>query len=79
MYRKNVTLFHEEQKHIVIFGDFNIAPTATEFNALDQHNYTYVIKENTNISLKTPQGSTCVDNIWLSAEAKALLTGRISY
>ncbi|CAF1119717.1 unnamed protein product [Rotaria sordida] len=63
-----------EQKHIVIFGDFNILPTASEFNALVQRNYSYVIKQNTNISMKTPQGSTCVDNIWLSAEAKALTT-----
>lgn len=28
--------------------------------------------------MKTPQGSTCVDNIWLSAEAKLLSTGRHS-
>ncbi|CAF3433319.1 unnamed protein product [Rotaria socialis] len=63
-----------EQKNIVIFGDFNIAPTASEFNALVQHNYSYVIKQNTNISLKTPGGSTCVDNIWLSAEANSLIT-----
>lgn len=68
---------NEEQKHIVIFGDFNIAPTASEFDALVQRNYSYVIKQNTNISLKTPQGSTCIDNIWLSADAKALSTGKI--
>ncbi|CAF0916097.1 unnamed protein product [Rotaria sp. Silwood1] len=63
-----------EQTHIVIFGDFNIVPTASEFGALVQRNYSYVIKQNTNISMKTPQGSTCIDNIWLSTEAKALTT-----
>ncbi|CAF2524177.1 unnamed protein product [Rotaria sp. Silwood2] len=63
-----------EQKYIIIFGDFNIVPTASEFDALVQRNYSYVIKQNTNISMKTPQGSTCIDNIWLSAEAKALTT-----
>lgn len=68
-------MFTKEQKHVVIFGDFNIIPTASEFDALVQRNYSYVIKQNTNISLKAPQGSTCVDNIWLSAEAKALSTG----
>ena len=67
-------IFLSEQKNIVIFGDFNLAPTATEFQALVERNYSYVIQENTNISLKTPQGSTCIDNIWISAEAKALST-----
>jgi exonuclease III len=66
----------EEQKHIVIFGDFNIVPTASEFDALVQRDYSYVIRKNTNISLKTPLGSTCMDNIWLSAEAKALTTSK---
>ncbi len=52
-------------------------PTASEFDALVQRNYSYIIQQNTNISLKTPQGSTCIDNIWLSAEAKVLSTGKI--
>jgi len=69
--------YNKEQKHIIIFGDFNIAPTATEFDALVQRHYSYVIQQNTNISLKTPQGSVCIDNIWLSAEAKDLSTGKI--
>lgn len=38
-----------------------------------------MIQDNTNISLKTPQGSNCIDNIWLSADAKALATGKISF
>ncbi len=78
MYKFILVIFCEEQKHIIIFGDFNLAPTAFEFDALVQRNYSYVIQENTNISLKTPQGSTCVDNIWLSAEAKVLSTGKNS-
>ena len=65
-----------EQKHVVIFGDFNIAPTASEFDALIRRQYSYVIRENTNISLKTPLGSTSTDNIWLSPQVKALATGR---
>ena len=65
-----------EQKHIVIFGDFNLIPTAPAFEALSERDYSYVIRENTNISLKTPQGSTCMDNIWLSAPAKALTKGK---
>jgi hypothetical protein len=69
--------FNKEQKHIIIFGDFNMIPTASEFDALVQRNYSYIIQQNTNISLKTPQGSTCIDNIWLSAEAKVLSTGKI--
>jgi len=61
----------------VIFGDFNIEPTATEFQELIKCNYSNVIQQNTNITLKTPQGSTCGDNIWLSAESRAFSTGRI--
>lgn len=66
-----------EQKNIIIFGDFNLAPHAAEFEALVQRHYSYVIQKNTNISLKVPQGSTCVDNIWLSAEAKQLSTDNL--
>ncbi len=68
-----------EQKHVVIFGDFNIEPTALEFQELIKCNYSNVIQQNTNISLKIPQGSICGDNIWLSAEAKALSTGTIYF
>ncbi len=66
-----------EQKHIIIFGDFNIIPTAAEFKALMNSNYSYMIQQNTDINLKNTEGSTCIDNIWLSSEAKALSTGRI--
>ncbi|CAF4140440.1 unnamed protein product, partial [Rotaria sp. Silwood1] len=48
-----------EQKHVIIFGDFNSVPTASEFEALVKCNYSYVIQQNTNISLKEPQGSIC--------------------
>ncbi|CAF1193528.1 unnamed protein product [Rotaria sordida] len=64
-----------EQKHVIIFGDFDSIPTASEFEALIKCNYLYVIQQNTDISLKEPQGSICLDNIWLSEEAKSLSTG----
>ncbi|CAF0788363.1 unnamed protein product [Adineta steineri] len=64
-----------KQKHIIIFGDFNNVPTAPEFQALVACNYSYTIQENKDVSPKTTQGSTCVHNIWLSEEAKALSTG----
>ncbi|UJR15955.1 hypothetical protein I4U23_002875 [Adineta vaga] len=64
-----------KQKYKVIFGSFNIIPTATDFQALIQCNYSSFITENTDVSLKTPQGTVCIDNIWLSTEAKALNTG----
>jgi exonuclease III len=62
---------------VIIFGNFNIIPTASEFEALVTCNYSYVIQQNTNISLKNSEGSACMDNIWLSSEAQALSTGRI--
>ncbi|CAF3737635.1 unnamed protein product [Rotaria socialis] len=64
-----------EQKHVIIFGHFDNVPTASEFEALAKCNYSYFIQQNTDISLQTPQGSSCLDNIWLSEEAKAFHTG----
>ncbi|CAF1162963.1 unnamed protein product [Adineta ricciae] len=64
-----------KQKHKIILGSFNIIPTASDFEALIECNYSSVIAENTDISLKMLQGTSCVDNIWLSIEAKALYTG----
>ncbi len=62
---------------MIIFGNFNIIPTASEFEALIKFHYSYVIQENTDTNLQDPQGSASMDNIWLSAEAKTLSTGRI--
>ncbi len=62
---------------MIIFGSFNIIPTVPEFEALVKCNYSYMIKQNTDINLKNLEGSTCFDNIWLSAPVKALSTGRI--
>jgi len=58
-------------------GSFNLIPTAPEFEALIKCNYSYVIQQNTDINLKNLEGSTCMDNIWLSSESRALSTGRI--
>jgi len=58
-------------------GSFNLIPTAPEFEALIKCNYSYVIQQNTDINLKNLEGSTCIDNIWLSAESRAFSTGRI--
>jgi hypothetical protein len=52
-------------------------PTASEFEGLINYNYSYVIQQNTDIDSKNLEGTICVDNIWLSSEAKALITGTI--
>ena len=67
-----------EQKHKIILGSFNIIPTASDFEALIACSYSPVITESTDISLKNLEGTSCVDNIWLSTEAKALYTGKNS-
>ncbi|CAF2073252.1 unnamed protein product [Rotaria magnacalcarata] len=64
-----------EQKRVIIVGHFDNVPTASEFEALVKCNYSYVIQQNTDISLQTPQGSICLDNIWLSEEANVFDTG----
>lgn len=64
---------------MIILGSFNIIPTAVEFDGLIKCNYSYMIEENTDITLKDSQGSICLDNIWLSEEAKALSTGKINF
>lgn len=69
-------MFFLEQKHIVIFGNFNDKLTVSDFEPLHKCNYSSVIQQNTDISLKDPTGTTCLDNIWLSYEAKSLSTGK---
>lgn len=60
---------------MIILGCFNLFPKALEFNGLIKCNYSYLIEQNTDISSTNPQGSICLDNIWLSEEAKTLSTG----
>ena len=66
-----------EQNHIIIFGSFNMKPTASEFEPLIDCHYSPIIEQNTDIHSKNLQGSDCIDNIWLSIQAKTLNTSRI--
>ncbi|CAF0996254.1 unnamed protein product, partial [Didymodactylos carnosus] len=63
-----------EQKRVIIFGDFNQSPESEEFKPLITHGFSYLTNANTNISNQTPNGSTCVDNMWLSTEVKQFHT-----
>lgn len=60
-------------------GNFDSPPTDSIFEPLVKCNYSYVLQQNTNIDLKMPQGSVCIDNIWLSEEVKKLSTGKIYF
>lgn len=67
----------EEQNHIVIFGSFYMKPTTSEFEPLINCHYSSVIEQNTDIHSNNLQGTDCIDNIWLSTEAKTIYTSRI--
>lgn len=60
----------------MIFGGLNASPTAEECKGLMQCQFSPMITENTDIGLQAMHGAACVDNIWLSAEAKTWTTGR---
>ena len=57
-----------EQKAVVLLGDFNHSATSPVFLPLLHHDYSPVLQENTNES----PSSICMDNIWLSASARAV-------
>uniref|UniRef100_H2Y0B7 Endonuclease/exonuclease/phosphatase family domain-containing protein 1 n=1 Tax=Ciona intestinalis TaxID=7719 RepID=H2Y0B7_CIOIN len=66
----------EEEKVVVILGDFSVGPDETEFEALGAKSYKPVIPCNvpTNINRKDMKGSRCRDNLWLNQSATALYT-----
>lgn len=64
-------------KDLVILGDFGGPPQVSELEVLKKEKFTALVPSSqyTNISTHCPQGSRCVDNIWISRALKKIYTG----
>ncbi|KAK3581772.1 hypothetical protein CHS0354_017213 [Potamilus streckersoni] len=65
------------EEDIIILGDFNLTPTADDFECLRIQDYSNCIAAGTftNISNANPNGSQTYDNIWISKDTQAVYTG----
>lgn len=62
---------------MMVLGEFGRPPDSGELDLLKKEKFSALIPPNifTNISTKSPQGSSCLDNIWLSRSLKKAYTG----
>ncbi|XP_006635837.1 endonuclease/exonuclease/phosphatase family domain-containing protein 1 [Lepisosteus oculatus] len=65
------------EKDLVILGDFSLPPDSSDFDMLKKEKLSPLIPASTftNISTRNPQGSNCLDNIWVSRSLKKICTG----
>lgn len=69
----NQNLFSSSiDSEMILLGDFNMHPDSTCFRALLDCGYTNTISDPTNVSAANPDGTKCYDNIWISAQSRAL-------
>ncbi|XP_037391095.1 endonuclease/exonuclease/phosphatase family domain-containing protein 1 [Pygocentrus nattereri] len=67
-------------KDVLVLGGFGLPPDSTELDNLRKEKLTALLPPSvyTNISTKSPQGSSALDNIWASRTMKKLHTGHCS-
>ncbi|KAJ8415935.1 hypothetical protein AAFF_G00404920 [Aldrovandia affinis] len=65
------------EKDLLVLGDFGLPPDSGEMDLLKKEKLSALIPATvfTNISTSTPQGSLCLDNIWVSRSLKKVYTG----
>ncbi|XP_048882176.1 LOW QUALITY PROTEIN: endonuclease/exonuclease/phosphatase family domain-containing protein 1-like [Brienomyrus brachyistius] len=65
------------EKDVMVLGEFGRPADSGELDLLKKEKFSALIPPNiyTNISTKSPQGSSCLDNIWLSRSLKKAYTG----
>ncbi|XP_036394974.1 endonuclease/exonuclease/phosphatase family domain-containing protein 1-like [Megalops cyprinoides] len=65
------------EKDLLVLGDFGQPPDSKELDLLKKEKLSALIPASTftNISTNTPQGSLCLDNIWVSRSLKKIYTG----
>ncbi|XP_056154397.1 endonuclease/exonuclease/phosphatase family domain-containing protein 1 isoform X2 [Lampris incognitus] len=65
------------ERDLVVLGHFGMPPHSTELDVLRKEKLCALLPSSqfTNISTRSPQGSRCLDNIWLSRPLKKLYTG----
>ncbi|XP_062865605.1 endonuclease/exonuclease/phosphatase family domain-containing protein 1 [Trichomycterus rosablanca] len=67
-------------KNVVVVGGFGLPPDSAEFESLKKEKLSALVSSSiyTNISTRSPQGSSCVDNIWVSRSIKKIYAGHCS-
>ncbi|KAJ8290647.1 hypothetical protein GJAV_G00015810 [Gymnothorax javanicus] len=62
---------------LLVLGDFGLPPDSGEMELLKKKKLSALVPATvfTNISTRTPQGSLCLDNIWVSRSLKKVHTG----
>uniref|UniRef100_A0A1A8KKH7 Endonuclease/exonuclease/phosphatase family domain-containing protein 1 n=1 Tax=Nothobranchius kuhntae TaxID=321403 RepID=A0A1A8KKH7_NOTKU len=65
------------EKELVVLGDFGSSPQSSEFDVLRKEKLCALVPstQSTNISTCSPQGTHCLDNIWLSRSLKKIYSG----
>lgn len=65
------------EKALLLLGDFGRSPDSSELDALRKEKMAPLVPPSlyTNISTRCPQGSLCVDNIWVSRGLRKICTG----
>lgn len=61
----------------MVLGDFGLPPQSSELDQLRKERLSPLVPPNmfTNISTRSPQGSLCLDNIWVSKSLKKIYAG----
>lgn len=65
------------EKELVVLGDFGCSPQASQLDVLKKEKLCALVPSSqfTNISTRSPQGTLCLDNIWISKALKKVYTG----
>lgn len=66
------------EKELIVLGDFGCSPQSSELDVLRKEKFCPLVPPTqfTNISTRSPQGSRCLDNIWLSRSIKKVFSGK---
>uniref|UniRef100_A0A3Q2PTE4 Endonuclease/exonuclease/phosphatase family domain-containing protein 1 n=1 Tax=Fundulus heteroclitus TaxID=8078 RepID=A0A3Q2PTE4_FUNHE len=66
------------QSELVVLGDFGSSPQSSEFDILRKEKFFALVPSTqfTNISTRCPQGTLCLDNIWISRSLKKIYSVR---
>lgn len=64
-------------KDLLVLGDFGLPPPSAELEVLRKEKLSALVPASqfTNISTRSPQGSQCLDNIWVSRSLKKIYSG----
>ncbi|KAK0147611.1 Endonuclease/exonuclease/phosphatase family domain-containing protein 1 [Merluccius polli] len=65
------------EKDLLVLGDFGVAPQSSELDVLRKEKLCALVPPGhfTDISTSCPQGSRCLDNIWVSRSLKKIYSG----